>query len=257
MENQNSNKYKFGELYGVIIFFFIVLFLYSKFGPGLPISMTTQEKGQPITVEGVGNAVAAPDSAKLTLGIEETGNSLTTIQSSASEKSKKLVDAIKALGVDQKDIKTSSYQVNPQYSYDSGRQRIIGYSISISYEIKVLDTEKVNKILETATANGANQAGGITFELSDETKKRLMDEARREASNEAKEKAKSLAQASGVTLGKILSVSEFSNNSPLPIYKTAIDSTGIGGASPEVAQAQIEPGQSEVSLTVVISYEIR
>lgn len=242
------------ELYGVIFFFFIVLFLYSKFGPSLPLNITTQEKGQPLMVEGVGTAVAAPDSAKVNLGIEESGSSLASVQSSASEKSKKLVDAIKSLGVNEKDIKTTSYQVNPQYSFNGSTQRIQGYMISISYQVTINDLERVNEILETALANGSNQASGISFELSDETKKRLIDDARKEASEEAKQKAKSLAQASGVTLGKVLSVSEYSNSGgPVPMF-TKIDAAGGAELANEV---DIQPGESELSVTVMISYEIR
>lgn len=253
MQQNNTNSLK--ELYGVILFFFLSLFLYSKFGPSIPFNVTSQEKGMPLVVEGTGSAVSAPDSAKVRLGIEEAGANLESLQASVSQKSEKLTSALTAIGIEEKNIKTSSYQVYPQYSFERTPQQIIGYNVSLTYEVTVLDIGKVNEVLGTATAQGANSTSGVSFELSDETIKRLTNEAREEAASEAKQKAESLAKASGVTLGKVLSVSEYSNGGRPISFAQRLDSAEVGGGEP--VAPDIQPGESEISLTVSISYEIR
>lgn len=237
-----------------ILTFFILLFAYSKWGPSLPISVVSQERGQPLIVEGVGSVVATPDSAKVSFGIEESGLTLTEVQSRASAKSKTLVDAIKSEGVEEENIKTTAYNIYPDYDYSEGRiPRILGYRVSISYEITIKDVEKVNNILVLATENGANVVGGITFEVSDDERAKLLTEARSKAADEAKQKAESLAKAAGVSLGKVLSVSEYAGGGyPIPLLEKA----GIGG-DVQVPQPEITPGQTEISITVSISYEIR
>ena len=238
----------------VILVFFALLFAYSKWGPSLPISVVSQERGQPLIVEGTGKALATPDSAKVSFGIEESGSALTDVQSRASEKSKTLVDAIKAEGVAEADIKTTSYNIYPDYDYSEGRiPRILGYRVSISYEVTIKDIEKVNDILVLATQNGANVVGGVTFEVSDEEQKKLMDEARREAADEARGKAESLARAAGITLGKVLSISEYTGGGyPVPF----LEKSAVGGDI-QAVPPEITPGQTEISITVSISYEIR
>lgn len=237
-----------------LVFFFILLFVYSKWGPTLPISVVTQERGQPLVVEGTGTELATPDSAKIGLGIEETGISLSDAQKLSSQKSKLLVDSLKERGVDEKDIKTTGYNIYPDYDYSQGRApKIIGYRVSISYEVTVKDIEKVNDILAMVTQNGANIVGNVSFEVSTETKNKILDEARKKAADEARKKAESLAKATGVTLGKVLSISEYSNNGyPVPLLEKA----GVGGDIKSIPP-EITPGQAEISVTVSISFEIR
>lgn len=235
--------------------FFILLFVYSRFGPSLPISVVTQEKGQPMVVEGTGKAVATPDSAKVSFGIEESGSALNEVQKLSSQKSKTLVDSLKSQGVNEKDIKTTAYNIYPDYDYSGDRiPKIIGYRVSISYEVIIKDIEKVNDILVLATQNGANLIGGVTFEVSPDEKEKLLEEARKDAADEAKKKAESLAKAAGITLGKVLSISEFPTNGfPVPLLEKA----GMGGTDTGAVVPEITPGETEISITVSISYEIR
>jgi len=236
----------------LIASFFLLLAIFSKFGVKLPISVISQERGQPLVVDGEGTATAVPDVALVTVGIEESGLELNQVQDTASEKSKALVASLKKLGIDEKDIKTSSYNVYPEYNYDSGTPRIVGYRVSTTYEIKVEDFEKVNEVLSESVNSGARVIGGVSFEVNEETRKKLLNEARVEAVDEAKEKAQSLAKAAGVSLGKILNISESQSlGGPIPV---ALREAGIGGGEP---QPEITPGETEVSVVVSIAYEIR
>lgn len=238
----------------LIAAFFLLLAIFSRFGLKLPISVISQEKGQPLVVDGEGKVMAVPDTAKVTVGIEESGISLKDVQKRASTKSKTLVDTLKKLGIDDKQIKTTSYNVFPEYNYESGSPRITGYKVSSSYEVTVKDFDKVNDVLVEAVNAGAKVVGGITFEVNEETEKKLLTQAREEAVAEARQKAESLAKAAGVFLGKILNISE-SQYTPgaVPI---ALKEAGIGGAEPQ-PQPEITPGETEISVVVSISFEIR
>lgn len=231
---------------------FVFLFISSRLGLKLPISVISQDRGQPLVVEGQGKVTVVPDVAKVFLGIEESGSSLASVQKSVNQKSKSLVDALKKLGIGEKDIKTTSYNVFPDYDYESRPQRITGYRVNITYEVTVKDFDKINDVVIRATEIGANVVGNISFDVNEETKKKKLDEAREEAVKEAKDKAQSLAQAAGVSLGKILNISEFPSFEPPTPFALK---EGVGGTEP--ARPEITPGETEISVTVSISFEIR
>ncbi len=243
------------EFIGSIIIFFILLFVYSKFGPSLPISVLTQTKGEPMMVSDTGKVTVVPDIAKVTVGIDEQGQNLKQVQDSVNKKSKALTDSLKKVGVNEKDIKTVNYNVNPEYDYQNQPYKINGYRVSTSYEIKITDFELVNDVLVLATESGANVVGNISFEVNEETREKKLQEAREMAVDKAKQKAEGLAKASGITLGKIINVTESMGlDYPRPIAY-AKEMSLSSGDSPEVAN--VTPGETEISVTVNLSYEIR
>lgn len=238
-----------------IFVFFILLFVYSRFGPNLPISIVTQEKGQPLVVEGTGKVSVAPDIAKVSLGIEENGTSLKNVQDSVNKKSKTLTDEFKKLGIKEEDIKTTSYNLYPEYNYDGSTPRITGYRVSTNYEVKITNFDKVNDVLASATGAGANIIGNVSFEVNKETRNKKLQEARQVAVDMARQKAEGLAKATGIHLGKIINISEqegIDYGRPIAL----MDKAGTGGAAP-ISQPEIAPGQTELSITVFLSFETR
>ena len=251
------------EFIGSIIIFFILLFVYSKFGPSLPISVLTQTKGEPMMVSDTGKVSIVPDIAKVTIGIDSQGQNLKQVQDSVNKKSKSLTDALKKLGIDEKDIKTTNYSVNPEYDYSNSPYKINdyeiqpfkikGYRVSTNYEVKITDFELVNDALTMATESGANVVGNISFEVNEETKEKKLQEAREMAVDKAKQKAEGLAKASGITLGKIINVTEsMGYDYPGPImYSKEI---ALDASQPETAN--IQDGETEISVTVTLSYSL-
>ncbi|MEK7061267.1 MAG: SIMPL domain-containing protein [Patescibacteria group bacterium] len=233
---------------------FTLLFLFFKFGPRIPLSIISQPKGEPLIVTGEGKVSVTPDIAKVTLGIQENGQVLKQVQNNVNKKSKTLTDSLKKLGIGEKDIKTVSYSVYPQYDYTQPNSKITGYQVSTSYEVTIKDFDKVNDVLVQATTAGANSAGAISFEVNDETKAKKLQEAREEAVHIAKVKAEGLAKAAGISLGKIINISESQGNEIRPMYATK-DAVGLGGSTP--VPANIQPGETEISVTVSLSYEIK
>lgn len=237
----------------VVSAFFVLLFTLFRFGPKLPISVTTQEKGLPMIVTGTGKVAVIPDIATVSLGIEENGYSLKEAQKSVDAKSNTLTSALKKLGIAEKDIKTTSYNVYPEYDYNSTPQKITGYRVSVNYSIKVRDFDKVNDLLVKATEVGVNNIGGVNFEVNEETKKEKLREAREEAVKEAKEKAQGLARAANISLGKIINISESRGiDYPRPMTSKEI----AIGAGKDI-KPDIQPGETEISVSISLTYEIR
>jgi len=247
---------KAGGKIGAVIVFFVLLFVFAKWGPAINFNTTSQTKGEPLTVSGEGKVYVTPDIAKITVGVQENGSSLKTVQDSVNKKTKTLTDAIKKLGVEEKDIKTTSYNLYPQYDYQNSVSRITGYQVSTSYQITIRDFDKINDIIVASTAAGANMEGNISFDLNDDTKKEKLQEAREKAITEAKVKAEGLSKAAGITLGKIINISENQGSNEI----RPLSAMGLGGGvtlDKTVTAPSVQAGQTEIDVTVSLSYEVR
>lgn len=237
-----------------VIVFFALLFVFAKWGPAINFSTTSQTKGEPFVVSGEGKVFVTPDIAKITVGISETGSQLKVVQDNVNKKSGALTAAIEKLGVKKEDIKTTSYNLYPEYDYNSNPNRVIGYRVSISYEVTIRDFDKVNDVIVAATASGANMESGISFEINEETKREKMQEARKMAVETAKEKANGLAAAAGINLGRVINISENENTDF--VRPIAYDSAAMGKAE-TTPLPDVTPGQTEINLSVSLSYEVR
>lgn len=231
----------------------IGLFIFLKFSPAIPLSITTTAKTDFFTVAGEGKVSAVPDIAQVNLGITVTGSSVSQVQFQANSTINAVSSAVKKLGVGDKDIQTTSYNLRPDYDYSNGKQSIKGYVADINLSVKAHQFDKINQIIDVATANGANQVGGLFFTLDDATREKLESQARKIAIDKAKQKATQIVAESGISLGRIINVSEGSNPSPRPIYALEKSLPVAGGGNP----TSIEPGSSEISISVTLSYETR
>ncbi|MFH1186987.1 MAG: SIMPL domain-containing protein [Candidatus Levyibacteriota bacterium] len=237
-----------------IIFIFLGLILYTRIVGPIPFSVNSIQttKNSFFATEGTGKATAAPDIAVVNIGVTQTSSSVVDTQDKVNKKVSSIINELKKLGMKEKDIKTTNYSVYPNYDFN-GNQRITGYNVTQNLEVKVKPIEKINKVIDTATANGANISGGAQFSFSDELKEKLEKEAREEAVKKAKQKAEGLAKAAGIRLGKIVDISEQGlSQYPIPLV-------GRGGAIEETDRKEptnITPGENTVSVTVSLSYEI-
>lgn len=216
------------------------------------------------TVRGEGKATAVPDIAKLTFSIlTEGGTNLTELQKNNSQQTNRLISFLKQQGVDEKDIRTQSYNIMPRrefydcvpsFTIELGKPepcpppKIVGYRIQQSLSVKVRDLNKVGKILAGAVKNGANNVSGPAFDI--DNPEAIRQKARQEAIAKAQAKAEAMAKAGGFKLGRLVSVSETFMGA-MSAFQTAVKS------SAESDIPQIEPGSSEVKVSVELVYEIR
>lgn len=211
-----------------------------------------------ITVSGGGRVFTPPDIAQLSFGVQ-TGRQ--TSAGVAMEKLKtsmdKIIEAVKAAGVEEKDIQTESFYLNPSFDWNNGQQLPRGFEASQSLRVKVRDLDNVSEVLGAATNAGANQAGSVNFTVDNPEEKRA--EARKEAIEEAKAKARELASQLGVSLGDITGFSEGYGGSPVPPMYYSRDAYGVGGAMDGAEQkaVQLPAGEQEITVNVSITYEIK
>ncbi len=234
-----------------LVLFFLLMFGYTKLAGPFPLTINSVSttKTDTFNAGGEGKVFIRPDTALVSLGISATAGSVRQVQEQIHSVIDRVSQEVKSLGIDEKDIKTTNYSINPNYDYNSGSQKITGYQASTNLQVKVKDIDKVNDVIDRATAAGANQVGGISFDVDDRTK--AENEAREKAVEEAKRKAKEAAKIAGFRLGKIINYQENVGAPWYPqFYQRALKAEG-GGAS-----TQVEPGSSEVSVTVTISFEI-
>ncbi len=229
------------------------LFIFAKFGPSIPLSIVTTAKTELFTVTGEGKATALPDIAQINLGITVNAPTVSAAQSQANSVVNKISSDLKKLGVGDKDIQTTSYNLRPDYDYTGGNQKVKGYVADINLLVKARQFDKINQIIDAATTNGSNQVGGLSFILDDATREKVEGDARKIAIAKAKQKASQIAAESGITLGRIINVSEGSNPGirPMPLMGAAKSANTVSEPT------QIQPGSSEITVSVTLSYETR
>lgn len=233
-----------------VIIIFLGIFIYTKLAGPIPFSVISVQttKSSLFTASGTGKVTAAPNTAQISLGVTETSSAVSDAQAKLNTKSNNVINALKKLGIEEKDIKTTNYSISPNYDFSAG-QRITGYTASQNLEVKTQKTEVANSVVDTATATGANVVGGVTFTFDDETRAKLENQARKEAVGKAKEKAKSLADAAGIRLGRIIDVQETTGGQIMPVVRNL----KIGGTSD--ASTNVTPGENSIEITVTLSYE--
>jgi len=206
-----------------------------------------------ISVSGEGKAVGIPDVAGIDLGTVIEKPQVAAAQAENTRVMNALLAALDDMGVDKKDVQTTSYNVNPAYDWNNGKQTLRGYSVSQNVHVKVRKLDTVGDILGKAGSLGANQVGGVSFTVDEpET---LNQEARLKALKNAKEKAEALADVAGVKLGRVINFQEsFGGGYPQPMYYAKDMAMGANMAE---SAPLVEAGSSEVTSNVTITYQIQ
>lgn len=204
-----------------------------------------------ISLDAQGKVTVRPDIAETSLGMMAEAATVAEAQQKNTEVMNKLIEKLKTLGIDSKDIQTANYNVYPQYNYTENEGQVLkGYQVSQSVNVKIRDLKKANQVLSLAGEVGANSVGGLNFTVDDRDIYKA--QAREIAIKKVQEKAANLSSTLGVKIKGIVTFSEYeSTPGDYPMYKTNMMETGAGAPSPTV-----EPGTTDVVLTVNIVYSI-
>lgn len=200
-----------------------------------------------ISVSGVGRASAAPDIARLTVGVESLQPTAAKAVDEVNTKQAAIIAKLKALGIADKDIQTTNFSV----SIDRGTQPRPGADAPVNYRASNVATVVVRKldqlgaVIDAATGAGANTIYGVNLSLADNSA--LMTDARGKAVADARTKAEALAKAAGIKLGRIISISEFGAATPVPVFAAA-DARSAGSA--------IETGELTVTAQISVVFAI-
>ena len=247
----------------VLALFFVTKFIselksYKYIGGGVSASNT-------ISVSGEGEVFAVPDIANINFSVREEGKTVADTQKKVSAKIDTALSFLKNSGIEEKDIKTISYNAYPKYEYQAsgsvpaiyppipGKQVLVGYEVSQTISVKVRNTDKAGTILEGLAKAVITEISGPNFEIDDEEALKL--DARKKAIIDAREKAEVLANDLGISLVRIVGFSEGGN---YPIYYSkSMEMSDVGRGSGITPSPELPKGENKISSTVTITYEIR
>jgi hypothetical protein len=215
--------------------------------------VVSQQPQTGISVSGHGSAVVVPDIAVLRLGVEVTALTVAAARSEAAAAMKAVRVSLDANAIGSEDIKTLSFNIQPQHPFRRDeRSEITGYRVSNRVSVKVRDLDAVSDVLDDAAEAGGDavRIDGISFTVDDP--EQYESDARRAAVEDARKRAEELAAMAGVTLGKVLSISEGGVSTPFA-------ERAFGGAMLQSAVAPrtpISPGETKISLSISVVYKI-
>ena len=200
-----------------------------------------------ITMTGHGEIKAAPDTATINAGVTSNAATAAAALSANSARMTQVFDALRKLGIPDRDIQTAGFSVSPQYTNgdNNNPRRLTGYMVSNDVNVRLQDVTRTGAVLDTLVGAGANQMNGIGFEIANPAP--VLEKARIQAVADARARAATYAQAAGVTLGPIVSISEGGGETaPRPMFRM------MAMAAP----TPIAPGEQSVTADVTVVWEI-
>jgi len=206
-----------------------------------------------LEVSGSGEVYSKPDLALISFAVVSEAKTVAEAMAQNSQKMNAVIAFVKNQGVEDKDLKTTTFSLRPRYEWRedlSSQRQLVGYEAHQELEVKVREMEKIGRLIEGATAAGANQVGDLQFTI--DNREELEREAREKAVKNAKDRAKELASLLGVNLARIIN---FSEESQAP-RSYALESLAAVDMGKEAETPQIETGENKIEVTVNITYEI-
>jgi uncharacterized protein YggE len=205
-----------------------------------------------IMVIGEGEATAAPDMALLSLSVMREAMSAREALDANNRAMADVIAAMKASGIADRDLQTAGVQIAPRYDYvnkpDGGQEaKLAAYQVTNTLSVRVRDLAKTGEILDKSVSLGVNQGGGVTFTNDDPSA--TLTEARKRAVADAMARAKTLTDAAGVSLGKVIEISEMSfAQPPMPLTAKAFDAAA--------AAVPVEAGENAYRVQVNVTFEL-
>jgi len=247
------------KILGVIIVILVLIFIGRMIFGGHGGYRNNDQVINTITVAGTGEVVVKPDIATVSFGVIAENLDVSKAQTDSATKINKIIDFLKTKGVDEKDIKTTNYNIYPRYDYGpvtqiypyNSKQTLAAYVVSQTVEVKIRKIADAGAILSGVGEFGVTDVSGLTFSVDNQDT--VKDQARDLAIQDAKAQAKVLAKGLGVKLVRITSFSE-GGNYPIMYSMDKAVATGMGGDS---VAPQIPVGENKITSNVSITYEIR
>lgn len=203
-----------------------------------------QTNARQVTVVGSGEVQGAPDTVTADVGIEVVAPDVTAAMNETNTRQKAVIDALTAQGIDAKDIKTTAVDLQPQYGENSV---ITGYRAGNAVTVTIRSLDKAPRALSSIVNAGGNatRINAVNFTIEDDSQ--LVSDARARAFEDAKARADQYAHLSGMSLGKVISISEAPGNGPPP---------PMPAPKAMAADVPLQPGMQTVSFSVTAVWEL-
>ena len=207
-------------------------------------------QGTLLSVSATAEATRVPDIATISTGVVTQAADANAAMRANAAQMDKVMKAIRAAGIAERDIQTSGINLNPQYKYaDNQPPTITGYQASNTVNVKVRDLSKLGQVLDAFVANGANQLNGPNFEVDKPDE--AYDEARLAALKKAQTRARTYASALGLNVRRIVSISEGGASLPRPMpMMRAMAADGFA------KETSVSPGEASLSVSIDVVFEL-
>ena len=160
-----------------------------------------------LAISAYGEVKLPPDQATISLGVETTGPTAAAAMGANAEKMNRVVAALKAAGVADRDIRTDQLSLSPQYAYAEGQApRLTGYQASNQVTVTENDLTRLGRLTDAVVGAGATNVGGISFGLASPVA--AENSARVAAVKSLEDKARLYADAAGYRIGRLVSLTE-------------------------------------------------
>jgi uncharacterized protein YggE len=210
-----------------------------------------------LTLSSYGETRATPDQASIQMGVTTQAPTAGAALAQNRTRMTAVIAAIRAQGVAERDIQTSGLDVQPQYTYNRGANgqeqgppRITAYQVSNQVTVLVRDLSKLGPTVDAVVGSGANQIQGISFGLANADAR--ADDARRQAVENVRRKAELYAQAAGLRVARLVTLSESGGYTPRPpvVMMRQVMAESVDASTP------VQPGQVGVRVDVTAVYEL-
>ena len=204
-----------------------------------------------ISLTGHGEVRSVPDVAIVTSGVLSQGATAAEALSANTSAMTSIFAALKEAGIAEKDMQTSNFMVQPRYNFQDGKApELVGYDVSNNVTVTLRKIGDLGGLLDRLVKAGSNQINGIAFDVS--KPEAALDQARKLATMDATRKAKLYAEAMGVSLGNVMSISESGGyQPPMPMARGKVMMADAAAPVPVAA------GEQAISMDVNITWEIK
>lgn len=206
--------------------------------------------GTLLSVSAEAKATRVPDVATMSTGVVTQAADANGALRANAEEMNKVMSAVKAAGIAERDVQTSGISIYPQYRYAENKPPVItGYQASNTVNLKVRDIAKLGKVLDALVASGANQVNGPNFEI--DQPEEAYDEARRNALAKAQARAEMYAKTLGLRVRRIVSIDEGTGYQPPVMLRMAAKSMAM-----DAMESPVSPGESTLSANLNVVFEL-
>ena len=208
--------------------------------------------GTRLDVSAMGEVTRVPDLAIISAGVQTLQPTASAAIEENAARMERVRAALKRAGIEDRDIQTSSINLNPEYHYDQNRPpRLTGYRATNTVNVKFRDLKRTGAILDALVAEGANQINGPNLTI--DKPESALDEARTRAIANGRARADLYARTLGMRVVRLISVSEGGGyHAPPPMPMGAVMMAERGAAD-----TKIDPGEQKVQVSVNMSFELQ
>jgi uncharacterized protein YggE len=216
--------------------------------PAAPV--TSQNEAPVVVTTGEGVVKLAPDRLWVSIAAESRAKSPKEAQRANADAMKAVLDRLKTLGLPDDAIRTSGYDLQPEFDYANGKQSLRGYLARNSVEVRVDDLTRAGDVLDAAVGSGATNVSGVRFDLKDRTAAER--EALRNAVADARRRADSAAAGAGMRVDRVVRIEEHRAmpQEPRPMMMTRQSMVADAAGAPPIVAGEIEV---RVSVTLTSS----